>query len=78
MLDDDKNNKTNQHFIKENITNIIDKIILDKSYEEGKEKIMEFFKTNLTNSKLINLSLSIINKIIINKNIYHHKILSSL
>ena len=76
MLDDDKNNKTNQHFIKENITNIIDKIILDKSYEEGKEKIMEFFKTNLTNSKLINLSLSIINKIIINKNIYHHKILS--
>ena len=49
MLDDDKNNKTNQHFIKENITNIIDKIILDKSYEEGKEKIMEFFKTNLTN-----------------------------
>ena len=55
---------------------IIDKISSDKTYEEGKNAILEYFKYNRFNEKIINASMKIINNIIILKEDFQYKILS--
>ena len=55
---------------------IIDKISFDKTYEEGKNAILEYFKLNIFNEKVINTSMKNINNIIILKGVSQYKILS--
>ena len=58
------------------LKSIIEKISSDKTYEEGKKAILEYFKYNIFNDKIINTSLKNINNIIILKDNSQYKILS--
>ena len=51
--------------INNELNSIIDIIIEDEIYEEGKNKIKELFKSYISNEKIINLCLTIINNILI-------------
>ena len=64
--------------INNELNSIIDIIIEDEIYEEGKNKIKELFKSYISNEKIINLCLTIINNIIILKGNSKYKILSSI
>ena len=69
-------NTNNTNLINSEISSIIDLIIEDETYEEGKNKIRDLFKFYISNEKVINICLTIINNIIILKGNSKHKILS--
>ena len=71
-------NRINTNLLNEKISSIIDIIIEDERYEEGKNKIRELFKLNISNEKILNLCLTIIHNIIILKGNSKHKILSTI
>ena len=71
-------NLINQNLINNELTSIIDIIIKDDIYEEGKNKILELFKSYISNEKVINICLTIISNIIILKGNSKYKILSSI
>ena len=71
-----RNNRNNTKSINDELSSIIDIIIEDRRYQEGKDRIQALFKKNIYNEKIINLSLTIINNIIILKGNNKHKILS--
>ena len=75
MLVNDTNNK-NSVSIKVKLKSIIDKIIEDKSYEEGKMRLLEYFKYNISKEIIIKNSLQFLNDIIITKGNSQLKILS--
>jgi hypothetical protein len=79
-IHDKKNNSTkniiNQDQINDKISSIIDMIVNDERYEEGKNEIRELFKQNISNEKIIKQCLTIINNIIDIKGNSKHKILS--
>ena len=79
-IHDKKNNSTkniiNQNQINDKISSIIDMIVDDERYEEGKNEIRELFKQNISNEKIIKQCLTIINNIIDIKGNSKHKILS--
>ena len=75
MLVNDTNNK-NSVSIKVKLKSIIDKIIEDKSYEEGKMRLLEYFKYNISKEIIIKNSLQFLNDIIIAKGNSQLKILS--
>ena len=60
-------NMNNTNLINSEISSIIDLIIEDETYEEGKNKIRDLFKFYISNEKVINICLTIINNIIILK-----------
>ena len=66
----DKVNSLNIVSIK--LKSIFDKIVIDKTYEDGKKKLIEYFKGNISNERIINLSLKFINNIIIQKENYEN------
>ena len=75
MIDIDENiNSLNSISIK--LKSFLDKIALEKTYEEGKKELIEHFKCSISNEKFISLSLKYINNIIIQKENIHNKILS--
>ena len=71
-------NINNTNLINSEISSIIDLIIEDETYEEGKNKIRDLFKFYISNEKVINICLTIINNIIILKGNSKHKILSTI
>ena len=71
-------NMNNTNLINSEISSIIDLIIEDETYEEGKNKIRDLFKFYISNEKVINICLTIINNIIILKGNSKHKILSTI
>ena len=71
-------NRINTNLLNEKVSSIIDIIIEDERYEEGKNKIRELFKLNISNEKILNLCLTIIHNIIILKGNSKHKILSTI
>ena len=71
-------NLNNTNLINSEISSIIDLIIEDETYEEGKSKIRDLFKFYITSEKIINLCLTIINNIIILKGNSKYKILSTI
>ena len=71
-------NINNTNLINSEISSIIDLIIDDETYEEGKNKIRDLFKFYISNEKVINICLTIINNIIILKGNSKHKILSTI
>ena len=71
-------NMNNANLINSEISSIIDLIIEDETYEEGKNKIRDLFKFYISNEKVINICLTIINNIIILKGNSKHKILSTI
>ena len=72
------NNRMNTNLINDEMASIIDSIIEDDTYQEGKNRLIELFKLYISNDKLINLCLTIINNIIILKGNSKHKILSTI
>ncbi len=73
-----KNIKMNKNIMNDELSSIIDLIIENETYQEGKNKIQELFKSYISNEKLINFCLTIINNIIILKGNFKHKILSTI
>ena len=71
-------NMNNTNLINNEISSLIDLIIEDETYEEGKNKIKDLFKFYISNEKVINICLTIINNIIILKGNSKHKILSTI
>jgi hypothetical protein len=71
-------NMNNTNIINSEISSIIDLIIEDETYEEGKNKIRDLFKFYISNEKVVNICLTIINNIIILKGNSKHKILSTI
>ena len=71
-----KHKRINTNIINDELSSIIDIIIEDDTYQEGKNRIQELFKFYISNEKIINLCLTIINNIIILKGNNKHKILS--
>ena len=74
-----RNNRINTKSINDELSSIIDTIIKDGTYQEGKNRIQTLFKLyiyNEYNEKKINLCLTIINNIIILKGNNKYKILS--
>ena len=71
-------NMNNTNLINSEISSIIDLIIEDETYEEGNNKIRDLFKFYISNEKVINICLTIINNIIILKGNSKHKILSTI
>ena len=69
-------NKTNKKPLNDKIESMIDMIINDEKYEEGKKQIIELFKNNISNEKIINTCLTKIHNLIILKGESKHKILS--
>lgn len=55
---------------------ILEKISCDNTYEEGKNKLIEYFNNNITNEKIINEFLKEINNVIILKGNSEQKIIS--
>ena len=72
------NNKINKNLINDQLSSIISNIIEDETYQEGKNKIIELFRFYISDDKVINLCLTIINNIIILKGNSKYKILSTI
>ena len=49
------------------LNSILEKISCDNTYEEGKNKLIEYFNNNITNEKIINEFLKEINNVILNR-----------
>ena len=58
------------------LNSILDKISCDNTYEEGKNKLIEYFNNNITNEKIRNEFLKEINNVIILKGNSEQKIIS--
>ena len=71
-------NISSTNLISNEISSTIDLIIEDETYDEGKNKIKDLFKYYISNEKVINACLTIINNIIILKGNSKHKILSTI
>ena len=71
-----KNVSFNANHINNELSSIIDIIIEDDTYQEGKIKIQDLFKLYISEEKIIKFCLTIINNIIILKGNSKHKILS--
>ena len=67
MLETDNDNNNQYNAISLKLKSIIDKVILEKTYEEGKNKLLEYFKYIISDENIIKLSLKTINNIIILK-----------
>ena len=74
--DNSKINNINTNLIYDKVSSLIDIIINEERYEEGKNEIIELFKDNISNEKVIQLCLTIIHNIIMSKGNSKHKILS--
>ena len=74
MIENDGNN-ISKNSIQIKLKSIFDKIVFDKTYEEGKNKLIEYFKIHISNKKIVNNSLKEINRIILKGN-SSNKILS--
>ena len=72
------NNQINKNLINQQLSSIICNIIEDETYQEGKNQLIELFRFYISNDKVINLCLTIINNIIILKGNSKHKILSTI
>jgi len=74
MIENDEDNNS-KNSIQIKLKSIFDKIVFDKTYEEGKNKLIEYFKIHISNKKIVNNSLKEINRIILKGN-SSNKILS--
>ena len=72
------NNTINKNLINDQLSSIISNIIEDETYQEGKNQIIELFRFYISEEKVINLCLTIINNIIILKGNSKYKILSTI
>ena len=75
MIDNDENIGS-KNSIQIKLKSIFDKIVFDKTYEEGKNKLIEYFKIHISNKKIATNSLKEINRIVILKGNSSNKILS--
>ena len=74
--ENENTNQINKKPLNDKIEIMIDMIIDDEKYEEGKRQIIELFKSNIYNEKIINTCLTVIHNLIILKGDSKHKILS--
>ena len=74
MLDFDNNNKIDS--IEYKLKTIIDKIVFDNNYEEGKDELIKYFTHYSLNEKIISIFFNIMNNIINHKNNSQYKTLS--
>ena len=63
MLETDNDNNNQYNAISLKLKSIIDKVISEKTYEEGKNKLLEYFKYIISDENMIKLSLKAINNI---------------
>ena len=72
------NNRNNKNTLNDKMSSILDLVIEDDTYQEGKNKIIDLFKKYITNGneKIIKICLTIISNMIILKGNFKHKILS--
>ena len=66
MIENDEDNNS-KNSIQIKLKSIFDKIVFDKTYEEGKNKLIEYFKFHISNKKIVANSLKEINRIFILK-----------
>ena len=76
MIDNDDDDINSKNSIQIKLKSILDKIVNDKTFEEGKNKLIEYFKYHISNKKIVNSSLKEINNIVILKGNSYNKILS--
>ena len=76
MIDNDDDDINSKNSIQIKLKSILDKIVNDKTIEDGKNKLIEYFKYHISNKKIVNSSLEEINNIVILKGSSYNKILS--